>query len=341
MEQVNNNTGWREEFSSLFLSNNSADVKKALILKSEKLNQPLYRYRSIKNDEEVAWLIKFMQDGKLYCAHRDDLNDPFEFRAPLSSKAASTYYDDVIPESQKTTFFEQFEKHHPEVPEANLAEMMQSENWYEEAVRYMNRDLPEMYQDLVITKLNADLNAVRMRPLVDGMVNYEAILNTVRVACFTTSHKNLPMWSHYANGHRGVCLKFDTSRLQTSETDNLFPAIYTDELQDAVKYVKSFFDNKRLPPVEMLTYTCIQKLRDWDYEDEWRYVCALDPASAPHGGIEVNFIPPSKIILGIKTEPNVKAELCKIASKEKIEITEMQFTPYGLEEKPRPPTRKP
>ncbi len=43
----------------------------------------------------------------------------------------------------------------------------------------------------------------------------EAVMNrfytTFGVACFTTKKLDMLMWSHYADGHRGFCLEFDTS----------------------------------------------------------------------------------------------------------------------------------
>jgi hypothetical protein len=31
------------------------------------------------------------------------------------------------------------------------------------------------------------------------------------VACFSAAADNLLLWAHYADGHRGFCLEFDTS----------------------------------------------------------------------------------------------------------------------------------
>ena len=256
------------------MSNDSTEVTQALALKTQKMREQLYlyRYRSIKNSEDFVRLIKFMRDGKLYCARREDFNDPFELRAPLSSEAPSDYYP--LTKSQREHF----------------------------------------------------------------QASYENMFDIMRIACFTESYKNLPMWNHYADEHRGVCLEFDTSKLQTPEANNLFPTIYVENLLDAVKFVRDFIDNGR-PPFEMTLYTCIQKLHHWDYENEWRYICSAAPECTSHSGIEVSFIRPSKVILGINTAPDIEAELLRVISESKLEInmTRMQITRYGLKENPVSP----
>lgn len=38
---------------------------------------------------------------------------------------------------------------------------------------------------------------------------FDKIINSSGICCFTLNEKNLLMWSHYTDSHKGVCLKFD------------------------------------------------------------------------------------------------------------------------------------
>jgi hypothetical protein len=70
----------------------------------------------------------------------------------------------------------------------------------------------------LIAKSNAPdsiLNCNRLLLLSEFPGEYVSLLETVvygpwYTACFTGNHTNSSMWGNYANGHRGVCLKFHT-----------------------------------------------------------------------------------------------------------------------------------
>lgn len=90
------------------------------------------------------------------------------------------------------------------------------------------------------------------------------------VFCMTERKDSILMWSHYADYHRGFCLEFATD-------DPFFararPVIYSDNLpcQDLIEFMDP--RENRMPPLYLVT-----KLRDWDYEKEWR---VADPSVGP------------------------------------------------------------
>lgn len=82
------------------------------------------------------------------------------------------------------------------------------------------------------------------------------------VACFTESNDNLLMWSHYANGGRGICLEFDTGydpflKIRKVEYMSEIPIIQAKSLM---------IDDDLNPYVDMF---CM-KSDHWAYEKEWR-----------------------------------------------------------------------
>lgn len=97
-----------------------------------------------------------------------------------------------------------------------------------------------------------------------------------RVCSLSADPRNITMWSHYANGHKGVCLEFDLVSAK--------PIMY----MNAERFQKEFsathmsrllsrLDNKNNPNIKKAAYF-VEKLRrlyaiktsDWAYENEWR-----------------------------------------------------------------------
>ena len=74
------------------------------------------------------------------------------------------------------------------------------------------------------------------------------------------------MWSHYADGHRGICLEFDTS---CDLFDKVYEVSYSDEYpaMNPIELVLTkdpdSIDREALKPL-LTKYKC------WEYEKEWR-----------------------------------------------------------------------
>lgn len=77
------------------------------------------------------------------------------------------------------------------------------------------------------------------------------------VCCFTLDPTSHLMWSHYADGHKGVCLEFRTRRSQLL-CNRLRPVTYSDERR--VIQTMDEFTQK--------AFFC--KTTHWAYEKEWR-----------------------------------------------------------------------
>lgn len=82
------------------------------------------------------------------------------------------------------------------------------------------------------------------------------------VCCFSARLDSLLMWGHYADGHRGFCLEFDTS---SKHFRPLHPVSYGAECP-------SFSPAQVLIPKgrEPIDIALCSKPADWEYEEEWR-----------------------------------------------------------------------
>lgn len=83
------------------------------------------------------------------------------------------------------------------------------------------------------------------------------------VTCLSARKDNLLMWGHYADGHRGFCLEFDTAVLPASKA---LPVVYQSTYpRFSAAEVALTLDANRLFEVAVLS-----KSVDWAYEEEWR-----------------------------------------------------------------------
>jgi hypothetical protein len=86
----------------------------------------------------------------------------------------------------------------------------------------------------------------------------------IGVACFSTKNDDLLMWAHYADGHRGFCLEFDSSVEPFSKAK---PVAYQASLPEVnpLDVLDGGSSGQELIEAMLRTkHTC------WRYEQEWR-----------------------------------------------------------------------
>lgn len=119
---------------------------------------------------------------------------------------------------------------------------------------------------------------------------------------------NPVMWGHYAAGHSGFCVGFDTSALVKfiSEAEDRGILI----LLDKVTY---FAEMPVINPYLMdeggiIMKMVLSKSDHWSYEEEYRLICADRPNSALSVGPEVI----SEVVLGSNCSPDDRSRLIEI-----------------------------
>lgn len=151
-------------------------------------------------------------------------------------------------------------------------------------VRAENIDFERVWQHLEATTSIDPEFATSMRP--DGELSDEFRASTARgiesafgkirdqnlnqrgVACLSAKRDNMLMWSHYANGHRGFCLEFDTSCEPFCQAKQVIYSSAVPQL-DPVEYLA--YDATKPNPLDTMMLT---KHECWQYESEWRLVHA-------------------------------------------------------------------
>ena len=153
---------------------------------------------------------------------------------------------------------------------------------------------------------------------------FARFLNNSKVVCFSRSHTNFLMWSHYASGHNGVCLEFEVDIDPENCNIGYLPMAIPAHMQldnsidpnkyqwkqkvRAVRYRKSLskldfynflpiFVNEGDIDLENLSKSYwhqfahgiedafLQKLEPWSDEEEWRIVEVIFKAEMPEDNI--------------------------------------------------------
>ena len=81
------------------------------------------------------------------------------------------------------------------------------------------------------------------------------------IACFCEQPDDMLMWGHYADGHRGLCLEFDTRCVIFKSAWKVHYSEKYPSMNIADAMIKGEID-----ALAMLT----TKARQWEYEQEWR-----------------------------------------------------------------------
>lgn len=163
-----------------------------------------------------------------------------------------------------------------------------------------------------------------------------------RIVCFTTKPDNLPMWSHYASHHQGVCLEYDPARLSGTALQNfLFPVVYTPKLPDGIEFLQSARQGSKPAGITGILPFLLHKLQDWAYEEEWRLLAHMELLCGTPGklsetdwntGHKLAFLRPSRVLLGFQIREDNEERIRQACELYGIPVVKMKLTEYGLRE---------
>lgn len=103
--------------------------------------------------------------------------------------------------------------------------------------------------------------------------------NFAFTSCFSSDGNNMPMWAHYANNHKGFCVKYSVI-----SANNIFPVLYepartkssvivTNIITEMYKSIEQGLEEPTQKFYEYFTYFYLSfscKNNFWEYEKEYR-----------------------------------------------------------------------
>lgn len=181
----------------------------------------LYKYRSLQKERAWKHTLDIIEHNRIYFANIRDFNDPF----------------DCLPKMEMANTYRPIK----EIVKHNYPEMPRHERRYKEAE--LKRQFSRGGHGLV--------------DLASGDSIYPD--HGVGVLCLANKANNFLMWSHYADSHRGVCLRFKT---EYGIFEHAREVIYSNERPVIGSYTHS--------PDEAVRAALLTKADFWAYEEEWR-----------------------------------------------------------------------
>lgn len=106
-------------------------------------------------------------------------------------------------------------------------------------------------------------------PLKEVLEQFQHDIEELGILSLADSNKNLLMWSHYADDHKGMCLEFERKNGGTlADWDSTQPIFYTNN--HPTLSPKSLLDDAAtLSNKKRILYS---KSKHWEYEQEWRHI---------------------------------------------------------------------
>lgn len=206
----------------------------------------LIRYRALSDKDfepqQLGWLASTLRDGIVYASQVRGFNDPWEAKPRFSVRP-----DPARPEEALASFL------------VRLNPDSETSPWERHLVDDYRRQIVAHGTDVVLDELQRQFSNL--------------ICGTWALSLSEDSTQPL-MWSHYAVGHTGYALCFDTQALPFSAA---IPVQYQDE------YPTIDVSSATKPLVALQAALCC-KAKYWKYEMEWRVI--IPKRSPPFDFIE-------------------------------------------------------
>lgn len=214
----------------------------------------LYRYRHLQGKHR-EWTKRILTDSVLHFSKPRSFNDPFDckvhFRSVLSKSELRRKYGDL-------------------------------------ARRYM----PQLNRAQRRTKVASGLKTLVPNEFISKITSgLQNAVDELGVLSLSATDRNVLLWSHYAKGHTGLCLKF----VATDDTPFF-------GLAQPVSYSPTYpeIDLLRNSAEEHIEALLLTKAEAWDYEEEWRII--------DHDGGAGDRVFPEELLVGVTFGAQMEAE---------------------------------
>ncbi len=262
----------------------------------------LYRYRAPSDldpgkDGSASRFEQFLTTDQVWASNPTQFNDPYDCRQTQDFAASP----------------EEWEKHIDQRIVGRFAELLRAAG-----------KLP-LQREVTLMALGEEMKkeAKYKDPAVQtGMGRrMQESLDKARVLCLCETQTNPRLWAHYADGHRGFCLEFDTSM-------EPFHAY-------RVRYTRAYpkLDINATPDQCLRTFL-LTKSELWKDEEEWR---CMDVQGGPaQWSISTKAL--KAVIFGTRASADLRATIAQLIAAHKpwVELREVVEVPFSYDLQVRP-----
>lgn len=200
-----------------------------------------------------------------------DLLEKIEFRDPDENvNSLAQELSTLFNEFNIRSFFK-YSKYHEEY----TGQIIKNNIFHLSPLNEMNDPAEFAYNEIIIPegikikKLEMQGNTIAERELQKYIQKgkyeeaYDLMKSNILICSLTTDCLSAPMWAHYADEYKGICVEYDALELLKYTAGKLGPIIYRDnalsiEITDDVEFLK------------ILRRILFSKKNHWKYEKEWR-----------------------------------------------------------------------
>lgn len=194
------------------------------------------------------------------------------------------------------------------------------------------KDVPEEEKEII----KSEYKKMEIKKYKMG---WDKVKETVSIACFSEKYDINPMWAHYADNHKGICIEYNFWEDKLLR-DICFPVCYVDKAYNndiCLKILKDFKAKNRL-----ISQLFLKKGKYWNYEKEWRIVIPNNFKSNKlnfrwkNRKRYLEFLKPKSIYLGYNINNDDKKYMKAICRDYDIKIYQMIKDDYGYNLKAKP-----
>lgn len=225
--------------------------------------QYLYKYRSLSG-QGAEWTKSIVVDSHLHFANPLQFNDPFD---SLPRRSVEASYEEKVA-------------------------------WLRKYVRKRNphyhRGQVEREAKELVSHQDLSMSSERALEIFDAI--FDSAKRGLGVLSLSARPDHVLLWSHYADCHQGICLRF----VATDDTE--FFGAAQEVIYCADRPVLNFFKQTIDQQIDTALVT---KADFWSYEQEWRiFSHEVGPGQHPYPASLLD-----GIILGLRTPPDVEASV--------------------------------
>lgn len=316
---------WKQKYYKLYFNDNNdlMDNVNASLLKYENFPKSLFKYM------KAEYAITSLGDDYIKVSTPFDANDPFEgelfFDYDLLSKE---YMDDLLIKQLDDTIFN-LTKNDKELiindqnPLNKLIEILYENKFF------ISEGLSFNEFKKIFTKGYNDYGHFTVK-------NFNKVLKKQIIFVSLSESNNItPLWAHYADDSKGVCIEYDLSSSEDFFLDEpCHPICYVEQANYTEEINQLQNDNRN--KLKLLEEPFLKKSIDWSYEKEWRVLinktqlkATMDLLKKPdiiqrrNGMCFIKFPKPTSVFLGLNISENYEIKIKEICRKRDILVYKM------------------
>lgn len=246
----------------------------------------IYKFRDWKKEYHKSILLA----NELFFANPIEINDPFDFKISLDLTLLDTH-------QKKEAFIDALLQ---EAKDVILERNINPVRRKQELLYLLNTNINYMQEGYESTEFNqAD--------------TYFGIIS------FSQRWDSILLWSHYAANHNGFCVGFNKLAMQES---GLFGAYGPMNYSDTYPKINPLYKNDQ-ESIKIKTFT---KLKEWSYEEEYRFANIFDKPNLPAEKRIIKFPLAfiEEVILGLKLSDSDKQEIISFCKTNNIPIYQIK-----------------